>query len=44
MLGTGFKNQENILNDIPALNRARENILQRLTKAVNVGVTYPDAR
>ena len=50
MFGTRFRNLERELNHILGLNRARENplvtlfFLQRLTKAVQVGVTDPEAR
>ena len=48
MLRTGFKNQERELSHILELNRVRENLLvtflQRLTKAVQMGVTDPEVR
>ena len=48
MLGAGFKNQENILNYIPGLNRARENplviFLEVLTKAVQIDLRDTDGR
>ena len=47
MLGEGFRSQERGLSHILGLNRAKEpftDFLQRLTKAVQIRVTDPEAR
>ena len=47
MLGIEFKYQEEDLNHMLKLNKAKENLLvtfTRFTKAVQIGITDPEAR